>query len=142
MGDYPGAARDLAEALAILRDIGARDSVDKVLNEFGTLHRVRGDLAPARAYHQQALDLAREIGIAWDEAHALAGLGRCALAEGRTGEAAGQLQQALEIFRRIGAAEATGVAAELDALPRLRPCPPRRTRRVALSARGSRAGPG
>jgi hypothetical protein len=57
------------------------------------------------------------------EAHALAGLGRCALGAGRPAEAEGTLRQALEIFQRIGAAEAAGVAAELDALPG-RPGPP------------------
>ena len=82
----------------------------------GTLHRVRGDLDRAGACHRQALDLAREIGSSWDEAHALAGLGRCALAAGRTADAAADLRQAQEIFQRIGAAEAAGVAAELDAL--------------------------
>jgi hypothetical protein len=64
----------------------------------------------------QALDLARQIESEWDEAHALAGLGRCALAHGHTAEAETSLRQSGEIFRRIGAAEAIGVAAELDAL--------------------------
>lgn len=77
---------------------------------------MRGDPGQARLCHQQALDLAREIGIAWDEAHALAGLARCAPAAGQPEQAAGLLRQALEIFRRIGAAEAAGIAAELDAL--------------------------
>jgi Flp pilus assembly protein TadD len=87
-----------------------------MLNEVGTLYRVRGDLDRARTCHRQALDLARKIDSAWDEAHALAGLGRCALAEGRTAHAKSGLRQALEIFQRIGAAEATGVSTELDSL--------------------------
>ena len=66
--------------------------------------------------HRQALDLAREIGSAWDEAHALAGLGRCALAAGDTDGAKTRLRQARDIFQQIGAAEAPGVATELDAL--------------------------
>jgi tetratricopeptide (TPR) repeat protein len=82
----------------------------------GTLHRVRGDLDQAEAYHRQALDLAREIANSGDEAYALAGLARCALAAGRTADAQADLQQAQEIFQRIGAAEVTSVAAELDAL--------------------------
>ena len=116
-GDFTGAARDLEEGLSIYRDIGNRSAEAEALNEAGTLYRVGGDLLQAAFYHQQALDLAREVGIAWDEAHALAGLGRCALSAGRTAEADGQLRQALEIFQRIGAAEAAGIAAELDALP-------------------------
>ena len=134
-GDFTGAARDLEEGLSIYRDIGNRSAEAEALNEAGTLYRVGGDLLQAAFYHQQALDLAREVGIAWDEAHALAGLGRCALAAGRTAEADGQLRQALEIFQRIGAAEAAGIAAELDALPGTRGsgrCPPLTPDRPAL----------
>ena len=62
-------------------------------------------------------DLARQIGSPLEEAHALAGLGRCADADGRIAEAEDRLRQALAIFQRIGAADAAGVAAELDSLP-------------------------
>ena len=116
-GNYPGAARNLQEALSIYRDIGNRDAEVTALNEAGTLSRTRGDLGRAWSYHQQALDLAREIGSPLDEAHALASLSRCAQAAGRIAEAEDGLRKALAIFQRIGAAEAEGVAAELDALP-------------------------
>jgi tetratricopeptide (TPR) repeat protein/transcriptional regulator with XRE-family HTH domain len=115
-GDLTGAARDLEEALSIYREIGNRSAEAEALNEAGTLYLMRDQLDQAKRYHQQALDLAREIGVAWDEAHARAGLGRCALRAGDAARAAAQLRQALEIFRRIGAAEAAGVAAELEAL--------------------------
>jgi tetratricopeptide (TPR) repeat protein/transcriptional regulator with XRE-family HTH domain len=115
-GDYPGAAQALEEALSIFRDIGNRDGEVEALNLEGTLRRVRGDLSRAWACHWQALDLAREIGSSLDEAKALAGLSRCALAGGLGAEAADQLERALEIFLRIGAAEATELAAELDAM--------------------------
>jgi class 3 adenylate cyclase/tetratricopeptide (TPR) repeat protein/transcriptional regulator with XRE-family HTH domain len=120
-GDYPSAAQGMEEALGICRDFGDRGGEAETLNELGTLHRVRGDLEQAGAYHRQALDLAREIDSSWDEAHALAGLGRCALAAGRTADAKASLRQAQEIFQRIGAAEATGVADELDALTEAEP---------------------
>ena len=94
-----------------------------LLNETGTLHRVRGDLGQAESCHRQALDLARQIESPWDEAHALAGLGRCALAADRAAEAADGLRQALEIFQRIGAAETADVCAELQALTDARPAP-------------------
>jgi hypothetical protein len=86
--------------------------------------------------------LAREIGMARDEAHALAGLARCTLAEGRVAEAQDQLRQALEIFQRIGAAEAAGVVAELDELPRLPSYPVRAHRPGDVIPRGGRAAPG
>jgi tetratricopeptide (TPR) repeat protein len=120
-GDYPGAARTLKDALGIFRDLGERGAEAEVLNEEGTLYRVRDDLDQAQRYHRQALDLARETGSPWDEAQALAGLGRCAQATDRTADAAAYLRQAQEIFRRIGAAEASGVAAELDALTKAEP---------------------
>jgi tetratricopeptide (TPR) repeat protein len=116
-GDYPGAARDLQEALDISRQIGSPDTEVTALNESGTLSRIHGDLSQARASHQQALDLARQHGIPLGEARALAGLGRCARAAGRTAEAEDRLRRALAIFQRIGAAEAADVSAELDALP-------------------------
>jgi tetratricopeptide (TPR) repeat protein len=116
-GDYPGAARDLQEALDISREIGNPDAEVTAHNESGTLSRIRGDLGRACSSHQQALDMARQLGIALEEAHALAGLGRCAQAEGRTAEAQAGLRHAVAILQRIGAAEAADVSAELDALP-------------------------
>ncbi len=115
-GDFSGASQALEEALDSYRDLGDRGGMTETVNKAGTLHRVRGALDQAGACHRQALALAREIGNKWDEAHAMAGLGRCALAAGRTTDAQADLRQAQEIFLRIGAAEATGVAAELDAL--------------------------
>ena len=115
-GDFRGAGRDLTMALGIYRDIGDRGGEVETLDELGALHRVQGDLASAVTCHREALRGAREISSAWDEAHALAGLARCDLAGGHAVDAKAGLQQAHEIFRRMGAAEAPGVAAELDAL--------------------------
>jgi tetratricopeptide (TPR) repeat protein/transcriptional regulator with XRE-family HTH domain len=120
-GEYQRSAEALTEALGIYRDLGDRGGEAELLNEAGTLYRLRGDLGPAEDAHHQALDLAREIDGSWDEAHALAGLARCALAAGHCNDAEALLRQAQEIFRRIGAAEAIGVAAELDALTKQEP---------------------
>jgi tetratricopeptide (TPR) repeat protein len=115
-GDQPGAARDLAEALDIYRDIGDRGGQIVALNASGRLALDRADTDQARSCHQRALDLAQETDSPPDRAHALAGLGRCARAEGQTARARSALRQAQEIFERIGAAEAATVAAEADAL--------------------------
>lgn len=85
-------------------------------NERGALYRACGELARAEECHREALDLARAIDSPADEAQALAGLGRCATAAGDAAAGEALLGQALEIFRRIGAAEASALAAELDAL--------------------------
>ncbi len=115
-GDFPGASDALAEALRIFRAIGHRGGEVEVLNELGTLYRVRGSVAEAVASHGEALRVAREIKSAWDEAHALAGLGRCDQATGHVADAETKLRQAYQMFQRMGAAEAPGLAAELDAL--------------------------
>jgi tetratricopeptide (TPR) repeat protein/transcriptional regulator with XRE-family HTH domain len=120
-GDYPGATLMQQMALGIFRDLGNRGGEAETLSEMGTLHRVRGDLEQADTCHRQSLALAREIGSPWDEAQALADLARCALAAGRTADAEDGLRQAQEIFQRIGAADADGVAAEVDALTQARP---------------------
>jgi len=115
-GDYPDAIQALEAALGISHDLGNQLGEANALNYLGGAHRVRGDLDQAETCHRQALDLAREIDSSWDEACTLAGLARCALAAGRTADAEAGLRQAQQIFERIGAAEATGVAAELDTL--------------------------
>jgi tetratricopeptide (TPR) repeat protein/transcriptional regulator with XRE-family HTH domain len=115
-GDFPAAAQVLEEALGIYGEIGDRGGEVEALNERGTLHRVSGELVLAERCHRQALELARAIDSPSDEAHALAGLGRCALAAGRAAEGETGLRKARAIFQRIGAADATDVAAELDAL--------------------------
>jgi transcriptional regulator with XRE-family HTH domain/tetratricopeptide (TPR) repeat protein len=121
MGDYPGAAKALEQALEIYRDIGNRTGQASTLNEWGTLHRVRGDLTQAEGCHRQSLELARAIPSSWDEAHALAGLGRCAMTGGHATQAEDFLRHALEIFQRIGAAETRDLLAEVNALARPRP---------------------
>jgi tetratricopeptide (TPR) repeat protein len=116
MGDNPAAAWALEQALGIYRDLGDRGAEATALNGRATLHLADGELAQAEKCHQQALELARALASSWDEATALAGLGRCAAAAGHAARAGALLRQALEIFRRTGAAEAHGLAAELDAL--------------------------
>jgi tetratricopeptide (TPR) repeat protein len=115
-GDYQSASHNLEQALAIYRDLSARGGEATALNELGALNQILGNLSKADACYQQALDLSRAIGSSWDQAHALAGLGRSALAAGRGLDAQALLRQALEIFLRIGAAEADGVADELQVL--------------------------
>jgi len=117
-GDYPGAAQATERALRIWQDLGDPAGEAEALNEAGTLYRVRGSPDQAADCHRQALAIARKLPAPWHEAHALAGLGRCALADGHPADAEASLTRALEIFQRIGAAEATDVAAEIEALAR------------------------
>lgn len=116
--DYQGAREVLDEALAIMRTIGDRGGETETLNEIGQLHRVCGELNLAERCHRQALDIARRIQSDWDEAHALAGLGRCAATAGDADSADAFLRQGWQIFHRIGAAEAAGLASEINTLSR------------------------
>jgi len=116
-GRIAEAQADFQQAHAIFQRIGDRaGGQTDVLNDMAKLHRVRGDLDQAGALHRQALDLAQEIDNPREEAHALAGLGRCALEAGRIAEAQAHLRQALTIFQQMDAAEASILAAELDAI--------------------------
>jgi tetratricopeptide (TPR) repeat protein len=115
-GNHQAAVEAQEEALGIYRALGDQMGQANALNELGTLGRLRGDLDWAEACHWLALDLGRRIGSTWDEAQSLAGLGRTALAAGRTADARTCLRQAEEAFRQAGAAEAVGLAAELDAI--------------------------
>jgi tetratricopeptide (TPR) repeat protein/transcriptional regulator with XRE-family HTH domain len=115
-GDLQAAADAQDEALGIYSDLGDQMGQANALNELGMLSQLCGDLDRAQDYHGQALDLARGIKSPWDEGYALAELGRTARAAGRTADARTWLRQALEAFQRAGATEASGIAAELDAL--------------------------
>jgi tetratricopeptide (TPR) repeat protein len=113
---HQDAAQAQRDALGIYRDLGDQMGQANALNELGTLLRMGRDLGAADASHQQALNLARKIDSSWDEAQALAGLARSALAAGDAAGARARLGQAREIFQRIAAPEASGIAAEIDAL--------------------------
>jgi tetratricopeptide (TPR) repeat protein len=114
-GDYQEARTAMEAALSAYRDLADRSGEAGALNELGVLYRRTGNLERARENHLRSAESAQQISCHWDEASAWAGLGRCDLAAGRTDAAVEHLRTALAIFQRIGAAEASEVAADLDA---------------------------
>jgi len=102
MGDYPAAAANLAQAMALYGDLGDGPGHAYALIELGFLEVLTGDYPAAAASHQQALALARSASDRLAEAAALNHLG---LVQHLTGDypaaAAGQ-QQALALFRDLG----------------------------------------
>jgi hypothetical protein len=92
------------------------DREASALNQWGRLHKVRGDVTQAEEFHQQAPELARAITSFYDEAHALADPNRCAMTGGHITQPEALLRLALEIFQRIGAAEAPALLAGLNQL--------------------------
>ena len=58
-GDFPGAARDLQEAVGIFRGVGDRLVLAEALTRLGAVRRVTGDYPGAARDLQEALDISR-----------------------------------------------------------------------------------
>ena len=101
-GDYPGAARDLTEALGIYQDLGDRPGQAHALTSLGTARRVAGDYPGAVRDLQEALGICQDLGHRPGQAVALAFRGHVLLVTGDYPRAARDLQEALGTFRDIG----------------------------------------
>ncbi|HMJ08987.1 MAG TPA: tetratricopeptide repeat protein, partial [Pyrinomonadaceae bacterium] len=73
-----------------------------ILDSLGELKILRGDLAEANNFLEQAIALARERKREWYEVQAMRNLSRCYLAQGRTEDAADKARETIELSRRIG----------------------------------------
>ena len=101
-GDYPGAARDLQEALGICRDLGDRPGEALALTSLGNTQRMAGDYPGAARDLQEALGICRDLGDRPGQALALNYLGIVRLSTGESAGAARDLQEALGICRDLG----------------------------------------
>jgi len=101
-GDYPGAARDLQEALSICRDLGDRPGQALALTSLGNTRRMADDHPGAARDLQEALSICRDLGDRPGQAHALNHLGIVRLSTGESLGAARDLQEALGICRDLG----------------------------------------
>jgi tetratricopeptide (TPR) repeat protein len=101
-GDYPGAARDLQEALGISRDLGDRRGQANALTFLGDTRRRTGDCPGAARDLQEALGISRDLGDRPGQAYALTILGDVRLMTGDYPGAARDLQEALGISRDLG----------------------------------------
>ena len=120
-GDYPGALRDLEEAVAIYRDLGNRLGQAYALNNLGDLVRLTGNYPAAARDQEAALALYRGIGNRLGQAHALRGQGAVRRAAGDYPGAARDLAEALAILRDIGASDSVAeVLNEFGILHRVR----------------------
>jgi tetratricopeptide (TPR) repeat protein/transcriptional regulator with XRE-family HTH domain len=113
-GDYPGAARDLQEALGISRDLGDRTGQALALTHLGYTRRLTGDLRGAARDLQEALGICRDLGDRRGQALALTRLGHTRLMTGDYPAAARDLQEALGVCRDLG--DRTGQALALTYL--------------------------
>jgi tetratricopeptide (TPR) repeat protein len=100
--DFPGAAADLEQAVAIYRDIGDRLGQANALLALGEVRRLTSDFPEAAEDSEQALAIYRDIGDRLGQANALLYLGFARRMTGDLPDAAGALEQALVIYRDIG----------------------------------------
>ena len=97
------AARDgYAAALAIYREIGAREGEANVLNGIADCDRSQGRVDAARDGYAAALAICREIGARDGEASVLSGIADCDRSQGRVDAARDGYATALAIYREIG----------------------------------------
>jgi tetratricopeptide (TPR) repeat protein/transcriptional regulator with XRE-family HTH domain len=101
-GDYPGAARDLQQALLICRDLGDRPGQALALTSLGNTRRMADDHSGAARDLQEALSICRDLDDRPGQAHALNYLGIMHLSTGESLSAARDLQEALSICRDLG----------------------------------------
>jgi len=101
-GDYPGAERDLHEALNLFRDLGVRRGQAQALTLLGHRHGLAGDYPGAQRDLHEAVALYRGLDDRRGQSHALTLLGQ---ERGLTGDypgAARDLQEALGLCRGRG----------------------------------------
>jgi tetratricopeptide (TPR) repeat protein/transcriptional regulator with XRE-family HTH domain len=101
-GDYPGAARDLEQALGIYFDLGDRLGQAHALQNLGWVRRLTGDYPGAVRGLEQALGIYRDLGHRLGQAAVLTDLGDLRRLTGDYPGAARDLEQALGIFRDLG----------------------------------------
>ena len=101
-GDYPGAARDLQEALGICRDLGDRPGQAHALTNLGNARRMAGDFPGAARDLQEALDISRDLGDRRGQANVLTQLAITLLVTGDYPAAVRDLQEALGICQDLG----------------------------------------
>ena len=100
-GDYPGAARDLEEALGISRDLGDRLGQANALIYLGYM-RLNGDYPGAARDLEEALGISRDLGDRLGQANALTYLGDMRRLAGDFPGAAQDQEDALGLYRDLG----------------------------------------
>jgi tetratricopeptide (TPR) repeat protein/transcriptional regulator with XRE-family HTH domain len=100
--DYPGAARDLQEALGICRDLGDQLGQAGALAILGYVWRTTGDYPAAVQALEQALGISHDLGERRGQGNALIFLGDVRRRAGDYHGAARDLEQALGLCRDLG----------------------------------------
>jgi predicted ATPase/class 3 adenylate cyclase len=110
MGRYAEAEGYLEESLAIAREIGDRQMIEKVLQPLGLASHGQGNAGKARGHFEEALALARELGNRRELAAAQNALAQLHRAEGELDAAEPLYQGALAYARELGDRESIAIA--------------------------------
>jgi tetratricopeptide (TPR) repeat protein/transcriptional regulator with XRE-family HTH domain len=101
-GDYPAAARHLAQALGIYRDLGDRLGQANALLDGGTVRRMTGDYPAAALALEQASGIYHDLGDRLGQANALLDRGTLRRVTGEYPAAVQDLEQASGIYCDLG----------------------------------------
>ncbi|MFB7372167.1 BTAD domain-containing putative transcriptional regulator [Streptomyces sp. NPDC056222] len=120
-GEYARAAGLKRAALDTAESFGLTTEVPDLLSGLGRTALLMGDLAQARAYHQEGREKAVEVGFRAGEINAVLGLGLGARREGLLEEAEVHLREVLDWHRLVGLDGANAlILAELGFVAELR----------------------
>ena len=102
IGDYPGAAQVLEQALGIYHDLGSRLGEASAIRALGIVRYLTGGFPAAAQILEQALAIYRDLGDRPSEAHTLCDLGIVRYLTGGFPAAAQVLEESLAIYRDLG----------------------------------------
>lgn len=109
-GDYAAAREFDREGLAIVRELGDKQSIPSFLDNLGIMARQQGDYATARTLYEESLAVRREIGDKRGIAISLDNLGIVFREQGDTGAARSLYEESLALRREIGDKQGIAVA--------------------------------
>ena len=98
LGDYQQALSCCEQALAAIRELGARNWENAVWDSLGYIHHRLGNHQRAIACYRRSIDLSRELADRYTEAITLDNLGDAHHSAGDTGAARRAWTEALDIF--------------------------------------------
>jgi DNA-binding SARP family transcriptional activator/tetratricopeptide (TPR) repeat protein len=101
-GDFPGAARDLEQALGLYQDLGERLGQASALTRLAYMRGLSGDFPGAARDLEQALGLYQDLGERLGQANVLAKMGDVQRMTGDWVNAAGNLRRAIDLYQDLG----------------------------------------
>lgn len=102
-GELDEAEAQAEQALALARELNARNEEGNTLRVLGAIMRARGEVARAEQALTEGLAILEDVGYEYDAARARMALAELWHAQGQHAEALQTLQQCRSVFERLGA---------------------------------------